>query len=82
VRQVCLVSVLLWHFTPALAEEVATETNLTKEDLVKEHITKKDLAENNKLFITLATKFLRWEKPLHLVRTAEFDSAGHSISSV
>ena len=62
-RQVCLVSVLLWHFTPELAEEVSTETNLTKEDLVKKHITKEDLAENNKLFITLATKFLHWEEP-------------------
>ena len=50
---------------PALASaaELSSETDITVEDLVKEGITKEDLATNNKLFITLATKFLHWREP-------------------
>ena len=38
---------------PALASaaELSSETDITVEDLVKEGITKEDLATNNKLFI-------------------------------
>jgi metallo-beta-lactamase class B len=48
---------------PALAEDVSTETKLTADEIAAQGITKERLATDNKLFITLATKFLHWEEP-------------------
>jgi metallo-beta-lactamase class B len=60
---------------PSLAEEVSTEAKLTKEELAAQGITKEALAKDNKLFLTLATKFLHWrepQEPFHIAGTLYF----------
>ncbi|WP_256754605.1 subclass B3 metallo-beta-lactamase [Mesorhizobium sp. Mes31] len=47
----------------AMAQDISSEEKLTAEDIAKEGITKERLAQDNKLFITLATKFLHWQEP-------------------
>jgi len=54
---------LLFAAVPARAQDISSETKLTKADIAKMGITKEKLATDNKLFITLATKP---QQPFHI----------------
>lgn len=49
---------------------LATDISVQGQNLPKELPTKEQLAKDNKLFITLATKALKWEEPADPVRIA------------